>query len=149
MFVPCWLLFVNVELPVPLLRYRRPLLKFIVDHPPHQDQYATIAIQTIMENGTENEYYENDDKHELLSPLLLVPTNDAMHAPKSRGDKRFVALLLVVVTAAATAMIVLVNYSSSTVGVKPNVSLFSSLLGTGRKQDESCDSPWWNACGDR
>jgi len=63
-----------VELPVPLLRYRRPLLKFVVDHPQHQDQYATIASNTIMEYET-----ENNDNHE-LSSLLLVPTNDAMNA---------------------------------------------------------------------
>jgi len=45
-----------------------------VDHPQHQDQYATIASNTIMEYET-----ENNDNHE-LSSLLLVPTNDAMNA---------------------------------------------------------------------
>ena len=92
-----------------------------------------------MENGNANEY-ENDDKHE-LSPLLLIPMDEeAKNAKRSRGGKRFMALLLLVVMAAAASL---------TAGVHPIASMFSSLSGTERKQGESCASPWWNACGDR
>ena len=40
-------------------------------------------------------------------------------------------------------------HGSLSAGVNPIVSVFSSLLGTGRKQGESCDNIWWNACGDK
>ena len=101
-----------------------------------------------MENGTDNNY-ENDDKQE-FSPLLLVPIIDeAKTVKKSRGGKRFVALLVVSATAAAAAMTVLLNGSLST-GVPPLVSSLSSLMGTGRakKQGESCHGIWYDACGD-
>ena len=98
-----------------------------------------------MENG--NGYNcKNDNTHE-LSPLLLVPMmEDAQTAKRSRGGKRFIALLLVVSTAAA-AMTVLLHGSLS-VGGTPIVSVFSPLLGNGRKRGEWCDDIWWNACGD-
>ena len=102
---------------------------------------------TIVENGNENKY-ENDDKHE-LSSLLLVPIDDAQNVKKSRRSKCFVALLLVVsATAMAAAMTVLVNGFSSA-GVHPIASAFSSVMGTRRTQGQSCDSPWWDACGDK
>ena len=85
-------------------------------------------------------------QHE-LSPLLLVPIGDAKNAKQSRHSNRFVALLLVSATAAAAAVMVLMNYSLRR-GVNPIVSALSSLLGTGRTKGESCASPWWNACGD-
>ena len=87
-------------------------------------------------------------QHE-LSPLLLVPIGDAKNDKQCRLSNRFVALLLLVsATAAAAAVMVLMNYSLRR-GVNPIVSALSSLLGTGRKEGESCDSPWWNACGDK
>ena len=95
-----------------------------------------------MENGN-----ENNDKHK-VSPLLLVPMDEAKSAKTSRGGKRFVALVLVSATAAAAAMMGLMNYSLSTGVVHPIASAFSSV-STGRKKGESCVSPWWNACGDK
>ena len=44
-------------------------------------------------------------------------------------------------------MMVLRNGSSSP-GVHPIASVFSSVLGTRRKQGESCASPWWDTCGE-
>ena len=46
----------------------------------YADQYqsATMAIQTIMKNGTEHEE-EHDATHE-LSPLLVVPIDDPKNA---------------------------------------------------------------------
>ena len=100
-----------------------------------------------MENGNGHNY-ENDNTHE-LSPLLLVPMlDDAQTAKRSRSGKRFLALLLVVSAAAAAAMTVLM-YGSLSVGGTPITSSFSPVLGNGRKQGESCDNIWWNACGDK
>ena len=93
-----------------------------------------------MGNENKNEYDNKYDKSE-LAPLLLVPMMDeARNAKKSRGGKRFVALLLLVVavTAAATASI----------GLHPIVSAFSSVLGTRRKQGQSCHGFWYDACDD-
>ena len=80
-----------------------------------------------------------------LSPLLLVPMDDAKNTKKSRRSKCIVALL-VSATAAAAAVVFLTHHSSSAAGVNSVASAFSSLMGTGRKIGESCDSPWWNAC---
>ena len=102
-----------------------------------------------MGNGNGHNY-ENDETRE-LSPLLLVPIEDAKNAKNSRGRKCFVALLLLLAvsaTAAAAAMTVLVHGSLSAGGT-PIASVFSSLMGTGRKKGESCDNIWWNACGDK
>ena len=46
-------------------------------------------------------------------------------------------------------MMVLMNCSSSGGVVNPIASMFSSLMSTGRKEGESCASPWWNACCDK
>ena len=77
------------------------------------------------------------DKSE-LAPLLLVPMMDeARNAKKSRGGKRFVALLLLLVSVTAAA---------ASNGVHPIASTFSSVMGTGRKQGESCHGFWYDAC---
>ena len=56
--------------------------------------------------------------------------------------------LLVLATAAVAAAMMLLTTGSSSTGVHPIVaSAFASVMGTGRKQYEECDSPWWNACG--
>lgn len=95
---------------------------------------------TIMENGNEKEY-ENDDKHE-LSPLLLVPMMDeAQNAKKSRGGKCFVALLLLVVSATMAA--------AASTGLHPIVSAFPALVGHSGKQGDWCDGFWFDACGDK
>lgn len=101
-----------------------------------------------MENGNENNYDHNDKQE--LSPLLLVPIIDAaQNTNKSRRSQRFMALLLLLLVSAtataAAAMMVLRNGSSSP-GVHPIASAFSSVFGTRRNQGESCASPWWNTC---
>ena len=50
---------------------------------------------------------------------------------------------------AAAAITVLMKGSASSTGEHSiAASVFSSVLGTGRKQWEECDSPWYNACGE-
>ena len=50
---------------------------------------------------------------------------------------------------AAAAVVFLKHHSSSATGVHPIASAISSVMDTGRKQGESCASPWWKACNDK
>jgi len=88
-----------------------------------------------MENEQEN---ENKNKHE-SSSLLFVPIDDVTNKKEPRRSKRFMALSGTIAAATTTAaVVVLTHHSSGAAIVTPIVSTLSSLLGTGRKQGESC-----------
>jgi len=88
-----------------------------------------------MENEQEN---ENKNKHE-SSSLLIVPIDDVTNKKEPLRSKRFMALSGTIAAATTTAaVVVLTHHSSGAAIVTPIVSTLSSLLGTGRKQGESC-----------
>ena len=59
----------------------------------------------------------------------------------SKRCRTLLGIIAAVATTTAVAMTVLVHSSSST-GVHPIASAFSSVFGTRRTQGESCNSPW-------
>mmetsp|Transcript_4124 Transcript_4124/g.4677 ORF Transcript_4124/g.4677 Transcript_4124/m.4677 type:complete len:196 (-) Transcript_4124:146-733(-) len=97
-----------------------------------------------MKNENKN---KNKNKHE--SSSLLIVQIDVTNKKESRRSKLFMALSCTIAAATTTAaVVVLTHHSSGAAVVNPIVSTLSSLLGTGRKQGESCGNIWWNACDD-